>query len=131
MTFNSKMEILLRRKGMRKTEFAEKVGITYRALANYMSGARKPRPAVLSKMEELLEVPRGFLFDNEKNLILDSEERFLHEASAQSTDLDSAAALLSSAKKIFSGKGLTAEDKQSLFSCLTEIYFDAANKRSS
>lgn len=128
MNLHDKLEILLHRKGYKKTEFAEKMGITYRAFANYLSGARKPRRAILGRMAEELEVTPEFLMDDRKNLVLNSEERFLYEASEESAEIDDAMELLKQARTLLNGSGLTAEDKQGLFSCFTEIYFDAVNK---
>lgn len=128
MNFSDKVEILLRRKNWKKTEFADKLGITYRALANYLSGARNPRDIIMKKICDELEVSRDFLLDEKQSLILDSEERFLHNASEESEDTDRAMDLLKDARRIFHGKGLVARDKQSLFNCLTEIYFDAITK---
>lgn len=128
LTFRDKIEILLRRKGYKKTEFADKLGITYRALANYMSGARRPRAAILRKIQEELEVTADFLFDEKQGLVLDSEERFLYNSSEESLDTDKAMELLKQAKALFQSDGLVLSDKQSLFSCLTEVYFDAINK---
>ncbi|MCM1054563.1 MAG: helix-turn-helix domain-containing protein [Bacteroides sp.] len=129
MTFRDKIEILLRRKGYKKTEFADKLGITYRALANYLAGARSPRAAILKKICAELEVTKEFLLDDKQSLILDSEERFLHNASEESEDIDKALALLKDAGGIFRGEGLAMKDKQSLFSCLSEIYFDAVSNK--
>lgn len=128
MTFSDKVEILLRRKNWKKTEFADKLGITYRALANYLSGARNPRDIIMKKICDELEVSREFLLDEKQSLILDSEERFLHNASDESEDVDRAMDFLKDARRVFQGKGLVIKDKQSLFNCLSEIYFDAITK---
>mgnify|MGYP000691854588 CR=1 FL=1 len=40
MELKDKLEILIKRNGYKKTDFASAVSITYRALANYISGAR-------------------------------------------------------------------------------------------
>lgn len=128
MNFHDKIEILLHRKGYKKTEFADKLGITYRALANYLSGARKPKSSIMQKITEELEVTEEFLFDDRKSLVLNSEERFLYGASDESVEIDKAMDLLDQARALLSGNGLTADDKRSLYSCFTEIYFDAVNK---
>lgn len=128
MTFKDKVEILLHRQGLKKTEFAERLGITYRALANYMSGSRSPRKQIMKRIEEQLNVTSEFLLDDSRNLVLNSEERFLYSAADESTETDKAMTLLETSKELFSGSGLTTEDKQALFSCLTEIYFDSVNK---
>ena len=79
----------------------------------------------MKKICDELEVSREFLLDENQSLILDSEERFLHNASEESEDIDRAMNLLKDARRIFNGRGLIARDKKSLFNCLSEIYFDA------
>lgn len=127
MTFKDKIEILLLRKGYKKTEFAEKIGITYRALANYLAGTRSPKKAIMNKIENELGVTSSFLLDNNQSLVLNSEEGFFYNCSKDSVDSDKAMELLNQTKKLFSGNGLTSEDKQALFSCITEIYFNSNN----
>lgn len=129
MTFSDKVEILLRRKNWKKTEFADKLGITYRALANYISGARSPRDIILKKICDELEVSKEFLLDDKQGLILDSEERFIHNAAEESEDLDRAVDFLKDARRVFGGKGLVTKDKQALFNCISEIYFDGITKQ--
>ena len=53
MELKDKLEILIKRNGYKKTDFASAVSITYRALANYISGARTPRAKTLSDMAVL------------------------------------------------------------------------------
>ena len=124
MTFKNKIEILLHRRGYKKTEFADKLDITYRALANYLAGTRRPKKQVLEKIEKELGVTSDFLFDDNQNLVLDNIETFFYNASEESTDIDKAMDLLTRSKELFSGDGLTNEDKQALFSVFTEIYFE-------
>ncbi|HBH94675.1 MAG TPA: hypothetical protein DDX91_02930, partial [Ruminococcaceae bacterium] len=128
LTFKNKIEILLHRKGYKKTEFADKLGITYRALANYLAGTRKPRRQIMEKIEKELEVTSDFLFDNNQKLVLDNIENFYYNSSEESADIDKAMDLLTISKELFSGNGLTSGDKQALFSVLTEIYFDSRGK---
>lgn len=125
MTFKDKIEILLLRKGYKKTEFAEKIGVTYRALANYLAGTRSPKKSIMNKIEEELEVTSSFLLDNNQSLVLNSEENFYYNCSDKSSDSDKAMVFLQQAKKLFSENGLTEDDKQALFSCITEIYFNS------
>lgn len=128
LTFSDKVEILLRRKNWKKTEFADKLGITYRALANYLSGARNPRDIILKKICDELEVSKEFLLDEKQGLVLDSEERFIHNADEESEDLDRALDFLKDARRVFGGKGLVTTDKRALFNCIAEIYFDGITK---
>jgi transcriptional regulator with XRE-family HTH domain len=128
MTLSEKLEILIRRKGMSKTDFAGETGITYRALANYISGARTPRANILKKMAGFLSVEPEFLLNDKQNLILGSEERFFYYAESEGRGLTEAAALLEKVRAVFGGAALSEKDKQALYACVTELYFDAKAK---
>ncbi len=125
MTLGEKLEVLIHRKGISKTDFADSIGITYRGLANYINGSRTPKRTVLKNIVRELEVDEAVLLDDKRSLILDSRERFVVNASKNSTGIKEASDFIEQAKRIFEGKKLTADDKQALFSCLTEVYFSA------
>jgi transcriptional regulator with XRE-family HTH domain len=127
MTLPEKLEILIRRKGATKTEIAAMSGITYRGLANYISGERKPRTAIVAKLAEALSTTPEFLLDNTQNVILTSEERFAFNASSPEPAVNTALDLLDEVRKVFSGN-LLDSDKQALFSCMSEIYFASKGK---
>jgi transcriptional regulator with XRE-family HTH domain len=122
MTFPEKLEILIRRKGITKTEVAKSAGITYRGLANYIAGGRKPRVAVLAKIAQALDTTPEFLISDKQGIVLSSEERFIFNAASPEQAVSSALLLLEDVKRVFSGD-LTAADKQALYSCMSEIYF--------
>ena len=126
MLLGEKLEILIERHNMSKTEFAESVGITYRGLANYLNGSRKPKKDVLDKICEKLGVSPEFITDDTKSLILDSKERFVFNSKSDSASIREAAEYLEKGKQIFESSSISSEDKQALFSCLTELYFNAA-----
>ncbi len=125
MLLGEKLEILISRKQMSKTEFAEKIGITYRGLANYLNGSRKPKKEVLEKISEELGTSVDFLTNNSRNLILNSKERFIFNSTSDSNSVREAAEYLEKGKEIFECKNMSTEDKQALFACLTELYFDS------
>lgn len=129
MLFKEKIEILIRRKGMKKTEFADSIGITYRALANYLSGSRVPKGTILKKIAGALDVSETFLTNDQSNLVMNSEERFIYHASDKSVGVEEAARFLEQARCLFGGSSLTEDDKLALFSCTSEIYFDARAKK--
>jgi transcriptional regulator with XRE-family HTH domain len=131
MTLPEKLEILIRRKGVTKTHVANLTGITYRALANYVSGGRKPRPAILAKMAEILDTTPEFLLNEKQGIILSSEERFIFNADSPEPTVNAALSLLDETRKIFGEKHMTDTDKQALFSVMSEIYFDAKNAKNS
>ena len=126
MNLPQKLEILIRRKAMTKTDFATLSGITYRALANYISGGRKPRPGILAKMAENLDTTTEFLLNDSKSLILTSEERFIFNAKSPEPVINAGLDLLCEARKIFGNSQLTQTDRQALFSLISEIYFNVS-----
>ena len=125
MTLSEKLEILIRRKNTTKTDFAVKIGITYRALANYISGDRIPRRYILVKMAKELDVTADFLLNDKQSLILDSRERFIFNATSEEKGVNAALSLLGETEKVFKSGDLTDADKQALYSCMTEVYFGA------
>ena len=66
MKMNEKLDIMLSRRHLKRVEFAESIGITYRAFAYYMTGSRKPRKSVLERMAAKLEVTPEFLLDDKR-----------------------------------------------------------------
>lgn len=128
MQLGEKLEILIGRKNLSKTEFAEKIGITYRGLANYLNGSRKPKKDVLEKISALLGTSTAFLTDDSRSLILDSKERFVFNSTSDLNLIREAAEYLERGKEIFESETISHEDKQALFSCITELYFKSSSK---
>jgi len=130
MTLPQKLEILIRRKGVTKTELAAMSGITYRALANYVSGGRRPRRSILAKLAEVLGSTPEFLLDEKRALILTSAERFAFNAVSPEAAVNAGLSLLDETRRLFgtvdSDLNLTRSDKRVLFSCIAEIYFDTS-----
>lgn len=132
MKFNEKLDILLNRGRIKRVDFADKVGITYRAFAYYMSDNRKPRRSVLERIAKELKVTPEFLLDDSKEIKLSQEEKFLRSISAKSSDPSESAKVTAEASKflsqsrgLFAGNALSEEDKYDLMRCLTEIYEDS------
>lgn len=130
MLLGEKLEILIERRNMSKTDFAESVGITYRGLANYLNGSRKPKKEVLERICEKLEISPEFITDDSKSLILDSKERFVFNSKSDSSSIREAADYLEKGKQIFESSGINSDDKKALFSCLTELYFNSVQTQS-
>lgn len=125
MKFNEKLDILLARNNYKRVEFAEKIGITYRAFAYYMSDTRKPRRSVLDKIAKELDVTPEFLLDDNVSIKLTQEEKFIRNMAANGKDPSDAARFLSQSKGLFAGNSLSDKDKSELMKCLTEIYYDS------
>lgn len=130
MKMNEKIEIMLGRKRIRKTDFADKVGVTYRAFAYYMNGSRTPRGEILGRIAQQLDLTPEFLLDDSKELELTIEERFIKRVCAGGRDQSDAVKFLSQSRGLFAGNSLSDEDKEFLLECLTEIYNDSRKERS-
>ena len=129
MEMNEKLEIMLARRRIKKVDFAQSIGITYRAFANYMNGSRSPRKEILGKMAEMLDVTPDFLSDNSQEIVLTLEERFIKRVYASGNDPSEAMRFLSQSRGLFAGNSLSDDDKQCLLECLTEIFLDSRNHK--
>lgn len=125
MKMNEKIEIMLGRLRMRKVTFAERCGITYRAFANYMNGSRTPRGEILDRIASNLNLTPEFLLDDDKDIELTLEERFIKRTCKSEKDKNAAIQFLAETRGLFAGNGLSPEDKEALFACLLEIYEDS------
>ena len=125
MKMNEKLEIMLGRKRIKKTDFAHSIGITYRAFANYLNGTRNPRAETLQKMADQLQLTPEFLKDDSQELELTVEEQFIRKICASDADKAQAAQFLAQSRGLFAGNTLNSEDKESLIKCLMEIYEDS------
>ena len=119
MKMNEKIEIVLSRKRIRKTDFAHSIGVTYRAFANYLNGSRTPRASTLKKIADELQLTPDFLKD---------DSRFLRKVSASDSEKMQAAQFLAQSRGLFAGNSLNEEDKEALFRCLWDIYEDSRRK---
>lgn len=125
MKMNEKLEIMLSRKRIKKTDFAHSIGTTYRAFANYLNGTRNPRAETLQKMADQLQLTPEFLKDDSQELELTVEEQFIRKICASDADKAQAAQFLAQSRGLFAGNTLNSEDKESLIKCLMEIYEDS------
>ena len=125
MKMNEKLEIMLSRKRIKKTDFAHSIGITYRAFANYLNGTHNPRAETLQKMADQLQLTPEFLKDDSQELELTVEEQFIRKICASDADKAQAAQFLAQSRGLFAGNTLNSEDKESLIKCLMEIYEDS------
>lgn len=122
---NEKLDILLNRKRIRRVDFAESVGITYRAFAYYMSDTRRPRKSVLERIAKELDVTPEFLADDNIDMELTLEEHFIKRITDRGNDPTAAMKFLAQSRGLLAGNSLSEEDKSNLMRCLTEIYEDS------
>lgn len=125
MKMNEKLDILLNRRRIRRVDFAESVGITYRAFAYYMSDTRRPRKSVLERIAKELNVTPEFLADDNIEMELTVEENFIKRITDRGNDPTAAMKFLAQSRGLLAGNSLSEEDKSNLMRCLTEIYEDS------
>lgn len=125
MKMNEKLDILLNRKRIRRVDFAESVGITYRAFAYYMSDTRRPRKSVLERIAKELDVTPEFLANDNIDMELTLEEHFIKRITDRGNDPTAAMKFLAQSRGLLAGNSLSEEDKSNLMRCLTEIYEDS------
>lgn len=125
MKLNEKLEYLIARKRINKTEFAQSVGITYRAFFYYLTGNRKPRKDILKRMADKLDVTAEFLIDDTAELELTADERFIKALQDSGKTTTGAVKFLEETKGLFAGNSISDEDKEFLINCLNEIYLDS------
>ena len=123
MELKDKLEILIKRNGYKKTDFAAAISITYRALANYINGARTPRAKTLSDMAVLLGVSEEMLTDDTVDLILSSDEKLYFYGTSPAETREKADEVLSEVRALLDDKDFTEDDKTAFFSCIAEKYF--------
>ncbi len=127
MLLTEKLEVLIKRKGYKKTEFADEAGITYRALANYLNGSRKPRGQILVKMAQILDTDPQELADG-ADIVLSSDEKLYFYGSSDKKLLEEADEILQRLNGIFSSD-MDEKDKTSFFNCIAEKYFSSKTKK--
>lgn len=130
MEIQEKLEILIKRNNYKKTDFAAALGITYRALANYINGSRFPRQKIISDMAVLLDTEEAVLTDSNVSLTLSPEEKLYFYGSSDKEILENADEILASVEKLLSDKGFTNSDKTAFFNCIAEKYFKEKAKNS-
>lgn len=129
MKMNEKIEVILSRKRIHKCTFAENCGITYRCFANYLNGSRVPRGEILERIAKELDLTTEFLLNDDMELELTIEERFVRRACHDDRERAAAMQFISDTRGLFAGNTLSDEDKDALFQVLLEIYNDSRASR--
>lgn len=125
MKLNEKLEYLLMRNHVSKIEFAKSVGITHRAFYYYLTDNRTPRKDILQRIADKLGVTPEFLTDDNADLELSADERFIKTLLDSGKSNSGAVKFLEESKGLFAGNSISDEDKEFLIKCLNEIYLDS------
>lgn len=60
-----RLTLARKRRGMKKRELAERVGLTEKSVSNYEAGSQEPERTTLSKLSEALRFPEAFFFGDD------------------------------------------------------------------
>jgi Zn-dependent peptidase ImmA (M78 family)/transcriptional regulator with XRE-family HTH domain len=63
-----RLNLARRRRGMKKRELAEKVGLTEKSVSNYEAGSQEPESGTLKKLSEALRFPEAFFFGDDPEI---------------------------------------------------------------
>jgi len=61
----SRLTLARKRRGMKKRELAERIGMTEKSVSNYEAGAQEPETTTLRKLSEALRFPEAFFFGDD------------------------------------------------------------------
>ncbi len=130
MKISEKLEYLLTRQRISRTDFVKKVGITYRALYYYLKDKRKPRKAILKRMADELGVTPEFLSNDNIDIELTAEDKLLKTLMNSGKRCTGAVKFFEETKGLFAGNSISDEDKDLMIRCLNEIYTDCRKGKS-
>lgn len=60
-----RLTLARKRRGMKKRELAERIGLTEKSVSNYEAGSQEPESTTLSKLSEALRFPEAFFFGDD------------------------------------------------------------------
>ena len=129
MTIGEKLRAARLALNLSQVELAEMVGITERSIYNYEQTETYPKPTVLKKLADALNVTVTYLMDEEEkdvNKNLD-QELFLANVKNKfgSRGAREASDILSRTTALFAGGELNDEAKELFFQSLMEVYLES------
>lgn len=63
-----RLTLARKRRGMKKRELAERIGLTEKSVSNYEAGSQEPEASTLGKLAEALRFPEAFFFGDDPEL---------------------------------------------------------------
>ena len=112
-----------------QTELAEKVGITERSIYNYEQTATYPKPTLLKKLADALNVTVAYLMDEEDTDKRRKADEELFVANAKNEfgykGAREAATLIERAAALFAGGELDEAAKDIFFQSIMQVYLDS------
>lgn len=130
MTFGEKLRILRKRNNYTQSELADFLGVTLRAVGFYEADKRFPKPEILNKIVDVLNVEIEFLIDDTKQIVLTNEELFIDKAVKEPGRKvkTEAIKIITSTKQLKAGGDMSLDDWDAFFECMSEIYSEAKNE---
>ena len=129
MTIGEKLRSARLAMNLSQIELAEKAGITERSIYNYEQTETYPKPTILKKLAEALNVTVTYLMDEEetdrnKNIdqelfISNAKNKHGYKGAREATDL------LNRATALFAGGELEDGAKDIFFQSLMEVYLES------
>jgi len=114
---------------LKQTELAEKVGITERSIYNYEQGTTYPKPMLLKKLAEALNVSVTYLMDEEESDRQKNIDQELFIANAKNEygykGAREASELIQRTSALFAGGELDEGAKDIFIKSVMEIYLES------
>jgi Zn-dependent peptidase ImmA (M78 family)/transcriptional regulator with XRE-family HTH domain len=85
-----RLTLARKRRGMKKRELAERIGLTEKSVSNYEAGSQEPERTTLSKLSEALRFPEAFFFGDEPELLTPDVASFRSLSKMTASQRDSA-----------------------------------------
>ena len=129
MTIGEKLRSARIALNLSQTELAEKVGISERSIYTYEQTGVNPKPSILKKLAEALNLTVAYLMDEEETDRQKNIDTELFIANARnaygSKGAREASDVIARASALFAGGELDDEAKEIFFQSLMEVYLES------
>lgn len=85
-----RLTLARKRRGMKKRELAEKIGLTEKSVSNYEAGSQEPESSTLAKLSEALRFPEAFFFGDDPEVPTPDVASFRSQSKMSAPQRDSA-----------------------------------------
>lgn len=123
MSIGQNLKNLRKEKKLSQKELAELAGITERTIYNYEKEKQTPKPRVLNKLADALNVSADILINGAPLNIQSSPQNYFSYGSDNEI-----AELLEKTTALFAGGRLSEDEKDEYYESLTQAYFLAKKK---
>jgi len=129
MSFGNRIRAARIALNLSQVELAEKVGIYERSVRNYEQAVTYPKPAILKKLADALNVSVKYLTEEDAvdEAVFFDQEEFVARAKKEfgAKGAREAAAVLERATALFAGGDLNEKAKDTFIKSLTEVYLES------